>query len=140
MKKPYNIYCFMLLFTGNKCYFYRCAAHSKPQAYQKMLTELTHDTNMLRDYNINVVRLIHVITCSDSNKKFLQGLKIAAYKYRNFVQKYHYGMLQQFYYLNTQCTYYEYGNKCQNPNTKYKRCCMNSGIYCKDYCKVGEFK
>ena len=138
MKTPYNIYCFMLLFTGNKCYFYRCAAHSKSQAYQKMITELTHDTNILRNYNLNVVRLIHVITCNnDSFTEFQQGLKIAAHKYHNFVHKYHYGMLQQLYYLNTQCAHYDYNDRCSMKN---KSCCMNNGVYCKDYCKVGEFK
>lgn len=136
MKKPYNIYCFMLLLTGNKCYFYRCAAHSKPQAYQKMITELTHDTHMLRYYNLNVVRLIHVIVNSD-NTRFREGLKIAAHKYHNFVHKYHYGMLQQYGFLNTLCTHYKFEDVC---TIKNRSCSMNKGIYCKDYCKEGEFK
>ena len=137
MKKPYNVYCFMLLFMGYKSYFYRCAAYSKPQAYQKMITELTHDTNMLRKHNINVIRLLHVIENSDNDKRFRQGLKIAAHKYHNFVHNYHYGMIQQYYYLNTCCTHYNWNGCC---NTKNKSCCMNNGIYCKDYCKVGEYK
>lgn len=97
MKSPYNVYCFKLLFTGYKCYFYRCAAHSKSQAYQKMITELTHDTNLLRNHNLNVVRLMHIIVNSDNDTRFKEGLKIAAHKYHKFVHDYHYGMLQQLY-------------------------------------------
>lgn len=137
MKKPYNVYCFMLLFTGNKSYFYRCAAHSKAQAYQKMITELTHDTNMLRDHNLNTIRLLHVIENSDNDIRFRHGLKIAAHKYHNFVHNYHYGMIQQYCYLNTTCIHYNWNGSC---NIKNKSCCMNNGVYCKDYCKVGDYK
>lgn len=103
-----------------------------------MITEMTHDTGMLSYYNLKAVRLIHVITCSDNNIKFLQGLKIAAHKYHNFVHKYHYGMLQQRFYLNTQCAHYNYNDVCKIKD--HRSCCMNSGIYCKDYCKEGEYK
>lgn len=138
MKKPYNVYCFMLLFTDNTSYFYRCAAHSKPKAYQKMITELTHDTNILRNHKLNVIRLIHTIEDSDNNTRFRQGLKIAAHKYHNFVHKYHYGMMQQYYYLNTCCIHHDYNNVCKIKD--HKSCCMNNGVYCKDYCKVGDYK
>ena len=137
MKTPYNIYCFMLLFTDNTSYFYRCAAHSKPQAYQKMITELTHDTNMLRSHKLNTIRLLHVIENSDNDTRFRHGLKIAAHKYHNFVHNYEYGMIQQYYYLNTTCIHYNWNEVCK---IKHKSCCMNKGVYCKDYCKVGEYK
>lgn len=137
MKKPYNIYCFMLLFTDNTCYFYRCAAHSKSKAYQKMIIELTHDTNMLRVHNLNTIRLLHVIENSDNDARFRQGLMIAAHKYHNFVHNYHYGMMQQYYYLNTCCIHHKWDDTCY---FKHKSCCMNNGIYCKDYCKVGDYK
>lgn len=140
MKSPYNIYCFRLLFKGNKCYFYRCAAHDKKSAYAKMLTELLHDTTLLFNYNLTSVKLLHVIVNSDNDKVFIRGLNIAADKYYKFVHNYEYGAMQQFYYLNTYCKNSQWtddGAYC----LKYKKSCsMNKGIYCKDYTKGREPK
>lgn len=135
MKSPYNIYCFRLLFKGNKSYFYRCAAHDKKSAYVKMLTELLHDTTLLLNYNLTSVKLIHVIVNSDDGIVFIKGLNIAANKYYKFVHNYEYATIQQFYYLNTYCKnaqWYDGGAYC----LKYKKDCkMNNGLYCKDYSK-----
>ena len=140
MKNPYNIYCFRLLFKGNKSYFYRCAAHDKKSAYMKMITELLHDTTLLFNYNLTSVKLLHVIVNSDNDHRFIKGLNIAANKYYKFVHNYEYGATQQFYYLNTYCKNSQWtdgGAYC----LKYKKsCCMNNGIYCKDYTKGRETK
>lgn len=140
MKKPYNVYCFMLLFMGRKSYFYRCAAHSKDAAYRKMLTELMHDTNLLRSNYLNTIRLLHTITDSDNGERFIHGLHIAAQKYYNFVHNYEYGAIQQFYYLNTRCDHCEWssiGDICKVHN---KGCKMDNGLYCRYYTKGRDHK
>jgi len=140
MKKPYNIYCFMLLLMGRKSYFYRCAAHSKDAAYKKMLTELMHDTNLLRSENLNTIRLLHTITDSDNDKRFIQGLHIAAQKYYNFVHNYEYAAIQQFYYLNTYCAHCQWsamGNYCK---AHHMGCKMDNGYYCRYYTKGRDYK
>ena len=115
MKTPYNIYCFRLSFTDNCYYFYRCAAHSKEQAYMKMIKEILHD--------------------SDNDKRFIQGLNIAADKYYKFIHNYERAAIQQFYYLNTHCHHLHCG-AAGDYCTKYKKgCCMDKGIYCKAYTK-----
>ena len=125
---------------GRKTYFYRCAAHSKDAAYRKMLTELMHDTNLLRSLKLNTIRLLHTITNSDNDKRFIQGLHIAAKKYYNFIRNYESAAIQQFYYLNTRCQHCNWtphGDYC----TKYKKgCCMDNGIYCKAYTKGRDIK
>ena len=140
MKSPYNIYCFRLLFKGNKSYFYRCAAHDKKSAYMKMITELLHDTTLLFYYNLTSVKLLHVIVNSDNDRRFIKGLNIAANKYYRFVHNFEYAAMQQFYYLNTYCKNSQWtdgGAYC----LKYKKsCCMDNGIYCKDYTKGRELK
>lgn len=140
MKSPYNIYCFRLLFIGNRSYFYRCAAHDKKSAYMKMLTELLHETYLLTHYHLSSVKLIHVIENSDNDHRFIKGLNIAADKYYKFVHNYEYAAIQQFYYLNTYCKNAQWadgGAYC----LKYKKGCkMDNGFYCKDYTKGREPK
>ena len=135
MKTPYNIYCFRLSFTDNCYYFYRCAAHSKEQAYMKMIKEILHDTNLTRRRHLNDIHLIHTIVDSDNDKRFIQGLNIAADKYYKFIHNYERAAIQQFYYLNTHCHHLHCG-AAGDYCTKYKKgCCMDKGIYCKAYTK-----
>ena len=98
MKNPYNVYCFRLSFTDGCYYFYRCAAHSKEQAYMKMIKEILHDTNITRHRNLNDIHLIHtIVDVNNDNKRFIRGFNIAADKYYKFIHNYKRAAIQRVF-------------------------------------------
>ena len=132
--KVTNMYCFRLVFNVNTCYFYRVAAHNKAQAYMKMIKELSHETDMLREYFLFDVKLIYTIVDCDNREKFLQGMEKAKEKYFKFIHDHKYGAFMQFYYLNTRCIH------CTDLMSDtccltHHLCKMIKGTYCKEYTK-----